>query len=89
LPQEAKDAYVNSAAANFASKLSGRLLLIHGGLDDNVQPQNAWRFAHELQKAGITFDMMIYPAEKHGVVSREGRVHLHKTMLEFWERWLK
>jgi dipeptidyl-peptidase-4 len=89
LPQEAPDAYVASAAAASAGKLSGRLLLIHGGLDDNVQPQNAWRFAHELQKAGITFDMMIYPTEKHGVTSRDGRVHLHKTMLEFWERWLK
>lgn len=86
MPQDVPDQYRASAPANFAKDLSGRLLLIHGALDDNVHLQNSWRMVDELQKAGITFDLMIYPQDKHSVTSPAGRRHLHQTMLEFWER---
>ena len=42
--------------------MSGRLLLAHGGMDDNVHVQNALQLAHALQNAGQEFDLMLYPA---------------------------
>ena len=30
-------------------------MMIHGTYDDNVHPQNTWRFANELIDANITF----------------------------------
>lgn len=48
--------------------------------------QNAWHFADELIKAGKTFDMMIYPMRKHGISDNPARIHLSKTMLEFWKK---
>ncbi len=86
LPDANPDGYRAAAPATRARDLRGRLLLVHGTADDNVHPQNAWRFARELVDAGVTFDMMVYPLEKHGL---EGvRQHLYATMLEFWQRWL-
>jgi len=86
LPADNPEGYRAGSPANFARDLHGRLLLIHGTYDDNVHPQNAWRMAWELQKAGIPFDMMIYPLEQHGL--RGATRHVYQTMLEFWKRWL-
>lgn len=86
LPAENPDGYRNAAPANFAKDLSGRLLLVHGTYDDNVHPQNALRFAHELIEAGIQFDMMFYPLEKHGLYSPSARVHVYEKMLDFWRK---
>jgi len=83
-PQNNPEGYRVSAAANSAARLKGRLMLIHGTGDDNVHPQNAWRFARELNRAGILFEMMIYPLGTHGISN--ARDHVFMTMLDFWKR---
>ncbi|MEW6338114.1 MAG: DPP IV N-terminal domain-containing protein [Acidobacteriota bacterium] len=84
LPQENPEGYRNGSPATAAADLHGRLLLVHGTGDDNVHPQNAWRFVHELVKAGVSFEMMVYPLEKHGLAG--ARPHVYRTMLDFWKR---
>lgn len=84
LPQENPEGYRRSAAANFAADLSGKLLLAHGTGDDNVHPQNAWRFAREAIKAGKLLEMMIYPLADHSLTN-SGR-HIYEVMLDFWKR---
>jgi dipeptidyl aminopeptidase/acylaminoacyl peptidase len=49
-----------------ARNLKGRLLLIHGDIDDNVHPANTLLVAEALIKAGKRFDMMILPGQRHG-----------------------
>ncbi len=48
-----------------AGNLKGRLLLIHGEVDNNVHPANTMRLADELIKKGKRFDMMIFPGKRH------------------------
>jgi dipeptidyl-peptidase-4 len=86
LPEGNPEGYKRSSLNDAAKDLSGRLLLVHGTYDDNVHIQNAWKFTDELIKAGKTFDMMIYPMRQHGIADRAARIHLYKTMLEFWKR---
>jgi dipeptidyl-peptidase-4 len=88
-PSDNPEGYKKTSHAERAESLHGRLLLVHGTYDDNVHPQNAWRFADELIEAGITFDMMIYPMRKHGIRDDAAQRHLYTTMLEFWRRNLK
>lgn len=52
--------------ADLASNLQGRLLLVHGEMDNNVHPANTYRMADALIKAGKRFDMMIFPEARHG-----------------------
>ncbi|HSS19259.1 MAG TPA: S9 family peptidase [Pyrinomonadaceae bacterium] len=66
-PQHNPEGYRNSSPRFFAKDLSGKLLLIHGAMDDNVHVQNTIQFAYELQKAGKQFQMMLYPKSRHGV----------------------
>ncbi len=54
------------ANQELASNLQGRLLLIHGGIDNNVHPANTYRMADALIREGKRFDMMIFPEARHG-----------------------
>jgi dipeptidyl-peptidase-4 len=85
-PTENAEGYQKTSLNATAKDLTGRLLLVHGTYDDNVHIQNAWKFTDELIKAGKTFDMMIYPMRQHGIADRAARIHLYKTMLEFWKK---
>jgi len=76
-PQENPEGYKNTSIIRNAKNLHGRLLLVHGTYDDNVHPQNAWRFIEELIQSNIPFDMMFYPMRKHGIADRPARIHFH------------
>ena len=83
-PQDNPDGYAKTSFVKSAKNLHGRLLLVHGTYDDNVHPQNSWRFIEELIQSNIQFDMMFYPMRKHGISDRPARIHLFTKMLEFW-----
>ncbi|MFI5453573.1 prolyl oligopeptidase family serine peptidase [Pedobacter sp. UC225_61] len=51
---------------DLAKNLKGHLLLMHGDVDNNVNPANSIRVANALIKAGKRFDYMIVPGQRHG-----------------------
>jgi dipeptidyl-peptidase-4 len=87
-PDDNAEGYRRSAPRAAAALLHGRLLLVHSAMDDNVHPRNATRFANELQKAGRTFRMMIYPRARHTIVDPAQVKHIHALKLEFVEETL-
>jgi dipeptidyl-peptidase 4 len=52
--------------AELAANLRGRLLLVHGDMDNNVHPANTIRLVDALIKANKRFDMLILPGKAHG-----------------------
>jgi dipeptidyl-peptidase-4 len=85
-PEDNPEGYAKTSLVPRAHDLHGRLLMVHGTDDDNVHPQNSQAFMNELIKAGIQFDLMIYPMRKHTIEDPPARKHLFNTMLEFWKR---
>lgn len=53
--------------AALAERLTGHLLLLHGAIDRDTHVGHTLRLAQALQRAGKRFDMMIFPAEDHGL----------------------
>ncbi len=51
-PAANPDGYALTDLSKQAGRLRGRLLLIHGGMDDNVHPQNVWQFVAGVTGAG-------------------------------------
>ncbi|MCX7800018.1 MAG: DPP IV N-terminal domain-containing protein [Fimbriimonadales bacterium] len=49
-----------------AANLKGKLLIVHGDMDDNVHPANSIRLAAALIRAGKRFDFMLMPGQAHG-----------------------
>ncbi len=58
--------YEHQANQMYAANLKGKLLLIHGGMDDNVPPYNSYLVADSLIKANKDFDFLILPNARHG-----------------------
>jgi len=66
LPADNKAGYESSSVQKAAKNLSGKLLLFHGTLDDNVHPQNSVMLIDALQKAGIPLQFVLLPGAEHG-----------------------
>lgn len=71
LPKDNAAGYEASSVLKAAKELTGRLLLLHGTLDDNVHPQNSIMLIDALQKAGHPFDLVLLPGAAHGPRSPE------------------
>ena len=82
-PLNNPEGYRATAPRFAAANLHGRMLLIHGGIDDNVHKQNSEQFVYELQRAGRTFEMMTYPRQRHGFSDPRLIKHLRQTMFDF------
>ncbi len=63
---DGKNNYEDQANQNFAKNLKGKLLLAHGGMDDNVPPYNTYLVVQALEKANKDFDLIIFPNAHHG-----------------------
>jgi dipeptidyl-peptidase-4 len=82
LPQDNAAGYDNNSPINYAERLSGKLLLIHGSGDDNVHVQNSYEMAKALVAKGKQFDMMIYPDDNHSMYPN-GSVNIRQKMIEY------
>ena len=63
---------------SLVKNLKGHLMLIHGDMDNNVNPAGTIRMANELIKAHKRFKFMIMPGQRHGFGSM--------TEYSFWLR---
>ncbi len=64
--EEARDSYEAEANQTLAKNLKGKLLLMHGMMDDNVPPQNTYLVMDALIKANKDFDLILLPSQRHG-----------------------
>ncbi len=58
--------YEPQANQVIAKNLKGKLLLAHGGMDDNVPPYNTYLVVDALVKANKDFDLIVFPNARHG-----------------------
>ncbi len=76
--------YKASSPTAAAASLTGRLLLIHGTMDDNVHMQNTIQFIYALERAQKTnFDLELYPRSRHGVGDPALARHLRTVMTDY------
>ncbi|UAM98707.1 S9 family peptidase [Polaribacter litorisediminis] len=88
-PQENASGYDDNSPINYADKLEGNYLLVHGTGDDNVHVQNSYRMINALIEANKQFDMFIVPDRTHGIYKgKNTRLNLYTKMTNFIEEHL-
>ncbi|MDX1931709.1 MAG: DPP IV N-terminal domain-containing protein [Capsulimonadales bacterium] len=87
LPSANPTGYRAACVAESAGNYAGRLMIVHGLMDDNVHVRHSLRLAYELQRAEKLFDMMLYPspAARHDIADPAQSRHLKKLELDFIE----
>lgn len=82
-PQDNASGYDDNSPINFADKLKGKYLVIHGTGDDNVHVQNTMDMITALVKANKQFEMFLYPNKNHGIYGGNSRLNLYTKMTDF------
>ena len=83
-PQLNPSGYDTGRAMSYAKDLVGHVLILHGMVDDNVHPTNAFQLIDALDQAGKKYESRFWPNGGHGL----GR-GASQTRWEFLDRWLQ
>ena len=86
LPEENPDGYAASSPLLAAANLSGKVLLIHGTLDENVHPQHTILFLDALQKAGIVAPLVLLPGSGHQPRAPQHTWAMYQSIWEFLQK---
>ncbi|MFO7613482.1 MAG: DPP IV N-terminal domain-containing protein, partial [Bacteroidales bacterium] len=82
-PEENPDGYAESSLLTHASRLKGKLLIIHGTSDPVVVWQHSLALMKKFIEEGIMADYFVYPGHGHGVGGKD-RVHLNRKIEKFF-----
>jgi dipeptidyl-peptidase-4 len=89
LPQDSPKAYEQSSAINFAERLRGQLMVMHGSGDDNVHFQGFELLVNKLISLGKPFDMRVYPGRTHSISEGKGtNMDIYTNILAYFEAHL-
>ena len=80
---ENPEGYEQNSPVNFADRLKGNYLIIHGMGDDNVHFQHTAEMVNALIAANKQFDTYFYPNRNHGIYGGPTRLHLYTKMTQF------
>lgn len=83
-PQLNTKGYDTGRVMTYAKNLKGKALILHGMVDDNVHPNNAFQLIEALDQAGLAYESRFWPNGGHGL----GR-GANETRWEFLDRVLK
>jgi dipeptidyl aminopeptidase/acylaminoacyl peptidase len=73
-----QETYSRSSNVEIADRLQGKLLLVHGEMDDNVHPQQTLLLVDRLIKANKDFDLLIVPGAEHLFIGYDHYVRRRK-----------
>ncbi len=80
--------YESTINARLAANLKGKLLLVHGDMDDNVHPAHTIQIINALIQANKDFDMLLLPNQAHGFRGPANRYFTRKRWDYFIEHLL-
>ncbi|MFZ6746128.1 S9 family peptidase [Undibacterium sp. JH2W] len=83
LPQDNAEGYDKGSVLKATKDLSGKIMIMHGTMDDNVHPQNTIMFIDELIKNGKDYSLQLYPGAGHGPRGDWTMWSLQKAKWEF------
>ncbi|MCB9224897.1 MAG: DPP IV N-terminal domain-containing protein [Crocinitomicaceae bacterium] len=81
-PEQNEKGYADNRLMNYVENLKGKLLLIHGTVDDVVVMQHNLALVKAFVDAGVQMDFFPYPMHPHNVRGKD-RVHLMEKVLTY------
>ncbi|MCP4709141.1 MAG: alpha/beta fold hydrolase [Planctomycetes bacterium] len=70
-PQQNPRGYQQASCLNYVDQLKGHLLIMHGLIDNNVHPTNAFQLIDALDRAGKTYECRFFPRADHNFAGRD------------------
>lgn len=81
--------YQASSVLPDAGKLAGKLLLVHGLVDENVHARHTMRLVEALSAAGRDYELMLFPESRHMPRDPSYLEYMERRLMEFLRRSLE
>ncbi|KAL7472633.1 hypothetical protein ACHAXS_013006 [Conticribra weissflogii] len=88
LPDENVQGYKESALFDHVVNMRGKLMLVHGLIDENVHFRHSARLINHLVAEGKDYDLMVFPDERHSPRRLSDRLYMEKKICEYFVRHL-
>ncbi len=88
-PWDSKDIYVDQSPLYRADHITTPLLLLTGDSDTNVPPGESIQLYTALKLLGRPVELILVEGEDHHILTYSKRIKWHKTMMAWWEKYLK
>jgi dipeptidyl-peptidase 4 len=88
LPQIAPERYAASSVMNYVENITGKLMLVHGLIDENVHFRHTDRLINALIKARKRYELLVFPDERHMPRRLEDRTFMEENIRDFFLREL-
>lgn len=87
-PADNPEGYESSSVMAHVDGLTGDLLLVHGLIDENVHFRHTARLINALVRAGRSYELLLFPDERHLPRREEDRAFMEREVSRFLERAL-
>ncbi|CAB0002126.1 unnamed protein product [Nesidiocoris tenuis] len=91
LPNANPQGYKAGSILNYVNQFpneEGRLLIVHGLVDDNVHFTHTSSLITQLVRKGKPYQLQVYPCERHSLRSLDASKHYETTLLNFLAKHL-
>lgn len=82
-PQGNPDGYLRSSVLANVDKMSGKLMLVHGQIDENVHFRHTARLINALISARKGYDLLLFPDGRHSLRKAEDRAYLEQRLMDY------
>lgn len=83
-PDEVPEKYHQRSPINFVQDIKGKVLIIQGGQDPNVTPENMKEVVKRLHLHDILYELEVFEDEGHGIYKHANQVRLYSRIAEFF-----
>ncbi len=87
-PESNPRGYKESSVMHHLDKMEGRLMLIHGLIDENVHFRHSARLINALIDAQKDYELLLFPNERHMPRSQKDRVYMETRIVRFLDTHL-
>jgi len=87
-PADNEAGYHAGAVMSHVEGLEGKLLLVHGGVDENVHFRHTARLITALTQAQKPYDLLLFPEERHMPRDATGLEYQERRVVEYFDQHL-
>jgi dipeptidyl aminopeptidase/acylaminoacyl peptidase len=88
-PDTVPERYFARSPINFVKDIRGKLLIVQGALDPNVSPENVRQVRQKLAQHDITYQLVVYDDEGHGIGKPANQEDLYPRLADFFTQAFK
>jgi dipeptidyl-peptidase-4 len=87
-PQTNPDGYEEGSVMKHVASMKGKLMLVHGLIDENVHFRHTARLINRLIATRKVYDLLLFPEERHSPRRLGDRIYMEERISSFFNTHL-